>query len=385
MAACIFVASIKPHPLYLEKIILTHFRNYETQTLDFVPRLNLITGLNGMGKTNLLDAVYYLCMGKSHFSGNDRNVVQKGAAFFRLEGYFQKGGHSHKVVAKVLPGQLKQLELDNKPYDKLSEHVGHFPVVFKAPDDTALALDGSEERRRFLDNTLCQLDARYLNQLMTYNRLLQRRNAALKQMAGQQRWDDTLLQVFDEKMKVPAEYILQQRVAFIAAFQPLFNRRFSAISGNTEAVSIRYKSQLLDFGFSTLMADNREKDRILQRTNAGIHKDDLIFKLNDLPLKRFASQGQLKSFVLAIKLAQYDSIRQQKGLKPILLLDDLFDKLDDERVKHLIGMLVKDEFGQVFITDTHPEKAEAIARRCGGKYRKFTVKTGTAEMQPDNS
>jgi len=366
--------------LHLEKLILTHFRNYEFQSLEFAPRLNLVVGLNGMGKTNLLDAVYYLCMGKSQFSGNDRNVRQKGADFFRLEGYFQKNGGQQKVVAKVIPGQLKQLELDDKAYDKLSDHVGHFPVVFKAPDDTALALEGSEERRRFVDNTLCQLDNRYLAELMEYNRLLQRRNAALKQMAEQHRWDPTLLQVYDEKMKVPAEYILQRRTSFVQDFEPVFNRQFTVISGGKEQVHIKFKSQLQDTGFKSLMEANREKDRILQRTTGGIHKDDLGFQLNDMPLKRFASQGQLKSFVLALKLAQYELLKQQKQLKPILLLDDLFDKLDDERVNHLIRLLVEGDFGQVFITDTHPEKAEAIARNFGGEYRKFVVEAGTVAV-----
>lgn len=362
--------------MHLQKLILTHFRNYEYQALEFAPRLNLVVGLNGMGKTNLLDAVYYLCMGKSQFSGNDRNVRQKGADFFRLEGYFQKNGGTHKVVAKVIPGQLKQLELDGKAHDKLSDHVGLFPVVFKAPDDTALALEGSEERRRFVDNTLCQLDGRYLSELMEYNRLLQRRNAALKQMAEHHRWDPTLLQVYDEKMKVPAEYILQQRMAFVQEFEPVFNRQFAIISGGREAVLLKYKSQLLDSGFVTLMEANREKDRILQRTTGGIHKDDIGFQLNDLPLKRFASQGQLKSFVLALKLAQYELLKQQKKLKPILLLDDLFDKLDDERVKHLIRLLVEGDFGQVFISDTHPKKTGAIARHFGGEYQKFVIQEG---------
>ncbi len=329
-----------------------------------------------MGKTNLLDAVYYLCMGKSRFSGNDRNVRRNGADFFRLEGYFQKNGGAQKVVAKVVPGQLKQLEIDGKAHNRLSDHVGHFPVVFKAPDDTALALEGSEERRRFVDNTLCQLDARYLTELMAYNRLLQRRNAALKQMAEQRQWDQTLLQVYDEKMKVPAEYILQCRQAFVRNFEPVFNRQFTVISGGREEVQLKYKSQLQDTGFISLMEANREKDRVLQRTTGGIHKDDLEFLLNGMPLKRFASQGQLKSFVLALKLAQYELLKQQKKVKPILLLDDLFDKLDDERVNHLIRLLVEGDFGQVFITDTHPEKAEAIARNFGGEYRKFVVEAG---------
>lgn len=374
--ACIFARHQHRQLLYLTKLKLTHFRNYEFQALEFSSRLNLVVGLNGMGKTNLLDAVYYLCMGKSHFGGNDRNVKQQGADFFRLEGYFHKDGTEHKVVAKVIPGQLKQLELDDKPYEKLSDHVGHFPVVFKAPDDTAMALEGSEERRRFVDNTLSQLDARYLAALIEYNRLLQRRNATLKNMAEQHRWDPTLLQVYDDQMNAPAEYIHHCRLAFISDFEPVFNQQYAAISGGRERVYLKYKSQMFDASFASLMSESREKDRLLQRTTCGIHKDDIGFQLNGMPLKRFASQGQLKSFVLALKLAQYDLLKQHKMVRPILLLDDLFDKLDDERGKHLIGLLVEDDFGQVFVTDTSSEKTEAFARRFGGQYRKFVIEAG---------
>lgn len=363
--------------LHLNRIILTNFRNCEYLSLTFSPRLNFIVGLNGMGKTNLLDAVYYLCMGKSNSGGTDRNVVRKGADFFRIEGHFAKREKEVKVVAKVVPGQAKNLECDDVSYARLSDHVGKFPVVFKVPEDTALALDGSEERRRFLDNTLCQVDPRYLEDLQQYNRLLERRNAALKQMAETRQTDFTLLQVYEQKMKLPAEYILQRRLSLTEAFEPIFNRHFEAISGGSETVHIRFRSQLLVSGFESLLLEHRERDALLQRTTAGIHRDELVFHLNDLPLKRFASQGQLKSFVLALKLAQYDYLLQQKGVHPILLLDDLFDKLDDQRVSHLIRLLVEEDFGQVFITDTHTERSVEIAQHFGGDFIKFTIEKGT--------
>lgn len=334
-----------------------------------------------MGKTNLLDGVYYLCMGKSHLGGTDRNVVQRGKAFFRLEGLFSKNEKEEKVVVKVVPGQLKQIELNGKAWDRLSEHVGHFPVVFKAPDDSALALEGSEERRRFIDVTLCQLDPRYLEALITYNRLLDRRNATLKMASGHGMPDMTLVQAYADQMSAPAHYIFDCRKAFIEELEPLFNAHFSAISGGREHVYLHYRSQLQQDDFQTLMRSRLEKDRLLQRTTAGIHRDELLFELDDLPLKRFASQGQLKSFILALKMAQFDCLRLHKNTTPILLLDDLFDKLDDERVNHLIQRLVEGPFGQVFITDTHPDRAETIARRFGGAYGKFLIDKGQAATE----
>jgi DNA replication and repair protein RecF len=363
-------------PMHLQDIKLTNFKNYEYQSLEFSPRLNLIAGLNGMGKTNLLDAVYYLCMGKSHFQGTDRNVVRQGEEFFRLEGYFILNEKKEKIVAKVVPGKQKTIERNDDAYPRISDHVGLLPVVFMAPDDTALALEGSEERRRFLDNTLCQLDHRYLDELMTYNKILEKRNAQLRQFGERNSFNPTLLEAFDRQLIEPAQYIFEQRSRFIGEFQPVFNEFYRVICGGVEEVNCRYRTQLLDNDFATLLSETVGKDRILQRTTQGIHKDDLIFQMNDLALKRFASQGQLKSFVLSLKLAQYECLRREKGQRPILLLDDLFDKLDDNRVSQLIELLVKGGFGQVFITDTHPERAEEMAKSFAGMYKKFIIAKG---------
>lgn len=364
--------------MHLQKLILTNFKNYEFQELEFSPRLNLIAGLNGMGKTNLLDAVYYLCMGKSR-SGNDRNVVRKGAGFFRLEGLFFRQEKKEKIVAKVLPGKQKTIERKDAPYSRIGDHVGWLPVVFKAPGDTALAMDGSEERRRFLDNTLCQLNQQYLRQLLSYNKVLQMRNAALKQFSEKHNFNDALLATYDGQLQEPAAGIFAQRNEFIARFEPLFQKYYRLICEEKESPGCRYRSQLDGQDYATLLTQTLEKDRVLQRTTAGVHKDDLVFQLNDLPLKRFASQGQLKSFVLSLKLAQYECLKQEKAMRPILLLDDLFDKLDDQRVNQLIKLLVRQDFGQVFITDTHPERMEEIARKLKGKYKKFIIENGTCK------
>lgn len=363
--------------MHLEQLKLTNFRNYEFQILKFSPRLNLVAGLNGMGKTNLLDAIYYLCMGKSQFTGTDRNVVRQGEDFFRLEGDFILNDKKEKIVAKVLPSKQKTFERNKVNYEKLADHVGLLPVVFKAPDDTSLALEGSEERRRFLDNTLCQIDPTYLHFLVHYNKLLQKRNALLKQFAEHRFFDLALLEVYDQQMLEPAFYIFNKRKIFIESFEPIFNRFYQIICDGNEQVSCIYRSQLLENELSVKFKETVEKDRVLQRTTVGIHKDDLQFKMNDRPLKSFASQGQLKSFVLALKLAQYDCLKKEKGKNPILLLDDLFDKLDDQRVKHLLELLVKSDFGQVFITDTHPERSEELAKHFGSEYKKFIIANGS--------
>ncbi len=361
--------------MHLQQIKLTNFRNYEFQSIDFSERLNLISGLNGMGKTNLLDAVYFLCMGKSHFQSTDKNVVRKGEAFFRLEGNFLME-RLEKIVAKVVPGEQKTVERNDVPYPRLSDHVGLFPVVFMAPDDTALALEGSEERRRFMDNTLCQLDHKYLDSLVTYNKVLEKRNALLRQFATQGGFNLTLIETYNSQLDAPATYIYEKRKWFIGLFQPAFNQFYSAISSDAEPVACEYRCPLEAASLIELLEKNLDKDRLLQRTTMGIHKDDLVFHLKGLPLKRFASQGQLKSFVLAMKLAQYELLRQQKQKLPILLLDDLFDKLDDHRASQLIELLVKGEFGQVFITDTHPQRAEEMARSFSGAYKKIVVENG---------
>ncbi len=364
--------------MHLQELKLTNFKNYEYQALAFSPSLNLIAGLNGMGKTNLLDAVYYLCMGKSHFQGTDRNVVRQGEEFFRLEGHFVLDEKKERIVAKVVPGKQKTIERNDNAYPRISDHVGLLPVVFMAPDDTALALEGSEERRRFLDNTLCQIDHRYLEELVNYNKVLDKRNAQLRQFGERNNFNPLLLEAFDQQLTGPAAYILERRTSFIKEFQPVFNEYYRIICGGAEEVNCRYRSQLSGNDFAALLSETVEKDRILQRTTQGIHKDDLVFQMNDLALKRFASQGQLKSFVLSLKLAQYECLRREKNLLPLLLLDDLFDKLDDNRVSQLIELLVKGGFGQVFITDTHPERAEEMAKSFAGTYKKFIIASGKA-------
>jgi len=370
--------------LRLDKIKLTNFKNYAGEHLSFSPKLNCFVGKNGMGKTNLLDAIYYLCMCKSHFAIRDTNVLKEGEDFFRLEGYFKKKQKKEKIVFKIIPKKKKEIERNDKQYDKLSEHIGLLPVVIIAPDDTILATEGSEERRRFLDNTLSQLDKGYLANLMLYNRVLKQRNAALKTMWERRKFDESLIQTYDKQMIAPAKLIHEQRAAFIADFIPIFNEIYGVIASEAEVVGCVYKSKLSDTDYTDLLSESREKDRVLQRTTTGIHKDDLAFSLKGFPLKRFASQGQLKSYILAMKLAQYQLLRKHKDCEPILLLDDIFDKLDRTRVAQLLSLLVKGEYGQIFITDTHENRVEEIIQSFGKDYKSFLIANGSAQELNEN-
>lgn len=363
--------------MHLQEITLTQFKNYPKGKFEFDQRLNCIVGKNGMGKTNLLDAIYYLCMGKSHFAVNDRNIVLHEEIFFRLEGLFSVDDKNKKIVAKVTPGKKKLMEHNDVPYKRLIEHIGLLPVVMIVPDDTRLATEGSEDRRRFLDNALCQLDKDYLKQLSTYNQLLKQRNAALKQFAKSGNYNRALIDTYSAQMAEPAKMITNKRQSFVEEWLPSFKQYHADISGNSEQVNCSYQSKLIDNDFMELTLEAAEKDRILARTTVGIHKDDLIFEIENYPLKKYASQGQLKSYVLAIKLALFDLIKKQKKESPIFLLDDIFDKLDQHRVKQLLELLIRKNFGQVFISDTDEDRVINIVNDFDINYKRFIIQAQT--------
>jgi DNA replication and repair protein RecF len=320
-------------------------------------------------------------MCKSHFATSDAHLVLQGEDFLRLEGDFILAeAKKTKIVAKIQPRKLKVFEHDGVAYERLGEHIGKIPVVMIAPDDTALLTEGSEERRRLMDNTLSQLDQTYLNNLMIYNKVLEQRNALLKQFAQNHTFNINLLEVYDQQLITPANYIFQQRQAFIAWLTPVFQAYYKIISDDREQPNCVYESKLQNIDFQTLLLENREKDRILHRTTSGIHRDDLLFTFQDgNPAKRFASQGQLKSFLLAIKLAQYEVLRQRTGKMPILLLDDIFDKLDMERVKHLLFLLSSENFGQLIITDTQEERILQAINSQYTDFKHFKVVDGAIE------
>ncbi|MEM6397702.1 MAG: DNA replication/repair protein RecF [Bacteroidota bacterium] len=360
--------------MQLTLLKLTAFKNYEQATLEPAARLNAFVGPNGAGKTNLLEAIYYLCMGKAHDSRLDAYAMRHGQDFFRLDSRF--ADPDHRVVIKAAKKQRKVIEKDGKAYPRLAEHVGLLPVVLVTPEDTRLVQEGSELRRRLVDNALSQVDADYLQHLLVYNQLLKQRNALLKS----ERPDMSLLDVYDQRMADPALYIYEKRKDFCPDFTQLVVEAHALISGGeAEQIGLTYKSQLADCPWIELMQSRREKDRILQRTTAGIHRDDLVFEQGDHPVKRVASQGQLKSFVLALKLAQYHLLKAQTGRRPLLLLDDIFDKLDQRRVAALLQLLMADDYGQIFITDTDAERISQLVDMDSENWALWDVVEGTID------
>lgn len=346
--------------MHLNRFLLTQFKNYDYQLVECAPRLNCFVGRNGSGKTNLLESIYYLCMGKGYESNTDQYAIQHTGDFFRLEGRFTtEPEQEDKVIIKVQKRKRKIIERNGTAYERMAEHVGRYPVVIVVPDDVRLVHEGSEFRRRLVDNSLSQTDPVYLNHLIVYNKVLAQRNALLKQYAGHS-LPAGLLDIYDEQMTAPATYIHTARAAFIGPFEEILGEAYAAISGDREKVAVRYRSQLNDQSWMELLAERREKDRILQRTSGGIHRDDLVFTQEGHPLKRVASQGQLKTFVLSLKLAQYQLLRRQTQREPLLLLDDIFDKLDQERVGQLLNFILREEYGQIFITDTDPDRVAGL-------------------------
>lgn len=360
----------------LTSLRLTNFKNYESQSLDLSPCLNCFVGLNGMGKTNVLDAVHFLCISKSHTLLTDKQLMRHGEAFFRLEGVFEQGEERTKLVVKLANGHRKEIERNGVAFQRIADFVGLFPVVMIAPDDVTLVQEGSEERRRFLDATLSQISPGYLQNLLIYNALLKQRNALLKDFGESGTFDAALLESLDRQMPTPAALLYEQRRHFVENFLPLFHEYYAAISGGHEAVSVSYESDLAEAALPALFAIARDKDLVLGRTTRGIHKDDLLLDMDGQTVRRFASQGQLKSFLLALRLAQYEVLRREKGVDPILLLDDIFDKLDERRVRQLIGLLLERNFGQIFITDTQRSRIETIVASFTGDYKIFEVEEG---------
>jgi len=344
------------------KIVLTGYRNYESQTFHFDQRIVGICGLNGKGKTNLLDAINYVCFTKSYFSKTDALNIFFGAEGFRLEAELQNektpGIKAQKIVCIYRSSLKKEFYLDDVAYVKFSHHIGKFPCVMIAPDDIEIITGGSEERRKFLDTLISQVDAEYLQQLIIYNKVLQQRNSFLKNESFQLNFDAQLLDALDAQLIKPCEYIYQTRKEFCEKLVPLVKEFYKEISGNNEVISLAYSSYLNDNDLSKLLVSSRQKDILTQRTNAGIHKDELIFLLNENSFKTMASQGQRKSLLFACKLAEFEMLRSIKGFSPLLLLDDVFEKLDGMRMKNLLQYVCKKNNGQVFITDTHKERLE---------------------------
>ncbi|RVT98366.1 DNA replication/repair protein RecF [Mucilaginibacter limnophilus] len=367
--------------MYLQQLSLINFKNYTQAELTLSEGVNAFAGNNGAGKTNLLDAIHYLALCKSYFNPADSQQIKQGTDFFIITGTFERDGRQENIACSVKRNQKKQFKRNKKDYTRLADHIGLLPLVMISPYDISIIIEGSEERRKFIDNVISQTDNHYLDELINYNKALINRNALLKRIADTGRYDPTLLEVFDEQLAASGSRIFEKRRAFMESFVEVFNKHYEFISGNAEQVSLVYESQLLNEDFAALLKKTVEKDRVLERTTAGIHKDDLHFSIHGMPMKKFGSQGQQKSFLIALKLAQYSYLYQQKKFKPLLLLDDIFDKLDDSRVIKLMQMVSNHDFGQVFITDTSMARVENIFKDIAVDVKLFYIKEGEADAQ----
>ncbi|MDR6942471.1 DNA replication/repair protein RecF [Mucilaginibacter pocheonensis] len=367
--------------MYLQQLSVINFKNYEGAELVFSAGVNAFAGNNGAGKTNLLDAIHYLSLCKSYFNPIDSQQIKQGADFFIITGVFNKNKHTEAVACSVKRNQKKQFKRNKKDYQRLADHIGLLPLVMISPYDTSIITEGSEERRKFIDNVISQTDNHYLDELITYNKVLANRNALLKHIAETGRYDPGLLEVLDEQLTNSGNRIFERRKAFMEHFTNIFNQHYSFLSDGAEQVELVYESQLLQEDFAAMLKKNMERDRVLERTTAGIHKDDLQFGIYGMPMKKFGSQGQQKSFLISLKLAQYTFLYQQKGFKPLLLLDDIFDKLDEERVTKLMKMVSNNDFGQVFITDTSVSRVENVFNKIAVDVKLFKVTGGTIDAQ----
>lgn len=339
-------------------IVLTQFRNYLYQSFSFSERIVGIYGENGSGKTNLLDAVYYLCFTRSYFSRTDGQNVHHGLQGMRLEAQLLKNEEAGKLVCIVRENNKKEFYANDEEYKKFSDHIGLYPAVMIAPDDTELITGGSEERRKMMDTLLSQLYPGYLQHLIAYNKILQQRNSLLKTAAEQKKLDTALLDILDLQLCEKGDAIYRQRQTFVQEFIPLVQQLYISIAGKDDQVQLQYSSQLHNTSFAMLLQQNRQRDMYLQRTGSGIHKDDIDMHMNQLVFKNIASQGQRKSLLFAFKLSEYLTLKQYKGFTPVLLLDDVFEKLDAGRMHNLLHRVCVEEQGQVFITDTHGERLE---------------------------
>lgn len=362
--------------MWLKNITLLNFKNYSDANISFSKTVNAFVGNNGAGKTNLLDAIHYLCLCKGYFNPIDTQQIKTNEDLFMIQGDFERLEKNEKITCGVKRNQKKQFKRNKKEYDKLASHIGLFPLVMISPYDTNIIMEGSEERRRFMDNVISQTDANYLDELILYNKHLLNRNALLKQIAITKSYDPSLLEIYNDQLVASGYRIFKKRQEFMKDFIPLFNKYYNYLTEGNELVGLQYQSQLVDTPFEQLLLQSIEKDKVLERTTMGIHKDELVFTITEMPLKKFGSQGQQKSFVIALKLAQYDYLQRHKGFKPLLLLDDIFDKLDDNRVSKLMEMVSHHDFGQIFITDTGKDRVVSIFEKISIPLTIFEVNNG---------
>ena len=359
--------------LILNKLSLINYKNFDTESFDLDQKINCFVGDNGVGKTNVLDSIYHLATTKSYFHSLSSQSINHKAEFMVIEGNFKKGEKSENIVNSLKKGKKKTIKRNGKIYKKFSDHIGLIPLVMISPYDRDLIQEGSSNRRKFIDNVISQNNKTYLNQIINYQKILSQRNALLKYFKKNNTFDISILKVYDNQLSKLSLPIYKTRLDFFKNFVPVFVDRYNSISQNKEKVDISYESQLNYESLDSLLENSLEKDRIIQYTSCGIHKDDLIFEIDGFPIKKFGSQGQQKSFLISLKLAQFDYLKIESNSSPILLLDDIFDKLDNKRVQQLIHLVNNDEFGQLFISDTDYNRTKSIIEKIDSSFKMFEL------------
>jgi DNA replication and repair protein RecF len=367
--------------MYLSHLSLLNYRNFEELELDFSDKINCFIGNNGVGKTNILDSIYFLSFCKSWLNPIDIQNIKYNQDFFLIKGIYTMNESTETISCGIARGKKKSFKRNTKEYDRLSDHIGLIPLLTVSPYDSGLILGNSDERRKFMDIIISQFDKDYLQKLMKYNKVLQHRNQLLKQNPANVSFDRQIIEIWDEQLIFLGQQIYNKRMDYVKKIIPIFQDYYSGISAGKEQVGLEYKSQLSETDYRKALAENLERDRLLQYTSIGIHKDDLLFTLHNSPLKKHASQGQQKTYLIALKLAQFDLILSIDKVKPILLFDDIFDKLDAERVRQIIHLLADHHFGQIFISDTNKDRLDNILKQIGISYKLFILNGNIEETE----
>jgi len=359
--------------MYLKKLSLINYKNFDSSEFDFDKKINCFVGNNGVGKTNVLEAIYFLSFTKGYFNSVVSQHIKHQTDFFVIDGTYNIKNKNQTINCSLKKGAKKIVKRNGKEYEKITEHIGTIPLVIISPIDNNLITEGSDVRRKFIDGVISQSDTEYLQTLINYNKILSQRNSLLKYFAANRTYDALNIEVYNEQLSSLGESIHKKRTSFLEEFIPIFKKRYQHISNGNEEVNLQYKSQLDEKSLKQLLEENINKDKLLQYTSVGIHKDDLVFKITGFPIKKYGSQGQQKSYLIALKLAQFDFIKNQSNIKPLLLLDDIFDKLDENRVTQLLQLVNDENFGQLFISDTNAKRTEKIIKKTKQSYKMFKL------------
>lgn len=359
--------------MIIERLSILNYKNIEQAEIRPSPKVNCFLGSNGMGKTNLLDAIYYLSFCRSHSNASDTQNIKHNTDFAVMQGWYNLGDKTEEFFCSLRRRQKKQFKRNKKEYERFSDHIGLLPLIIVSPSDTELIAGSSEERRKFMDIFLSQFDKEYLHSLIRYNKALMQRNALLK---SEGKIDDSLLDLWDEQLATDGQIVYERRKEFIEKFIPTFQKIYDFICSSNEKVELEYKSHFDNENFLSLLKERRQRDKILGHTSAGIHRDDLEMMMDSYSIRRVGSQGQNKTYVVALKLAQFDFLRQATETTPILLLDDIFDKLDASRVEQIIKLVLEKDFGQIFVTDTNRQHLDDILSHTNSDYHLYEVKDG---------